>query len=70
MSQDFDWMRKHQDYLRSRRAAQAPDEEPDDDQLAIGDSLRRESERQHEITKTTNDRRDRGLDYTPKLSDQ
>ena len=68
MPEDYDWLRGIQDRIRSRRAAQYPDEEPDEDAVTAEESIRRKKDNEAAVRKAENDRKERG--FPPQLGDQ
>jgi hypothetical protein len=70
MREDYQYLRGRQEYIRTRKASQRFDEEPDVDALGYSERLEGEElgravriQRQHALE-------DRGLGRTPRLSDQ
>lgn len=69
MSEDYEYLRSISDRVLSRRAAQAPDEEPDDDALYADQRVLRARDRKRAVRAEENARKDRGLEQTPKLAE-
>ena len=67
---DYAWLRARAERIRSRRAAQAPDEEPDYDAMSAGDYRALAANDRVRRRQAADDRDDRGLSATPQLSDQ
>lgn len=68
MSTDYEYLRRRQDEIRSRRSAQWPDEEPDVDAMSWSESEDSHATRTKSDKAADEERKDRGLERTPTLN--